>query len=181
MSQLKYYNGSSWVPAIVGAQGINGVQGIQGIQGSTGSNNYGWSTIATGTATSGNVISVSGISSLYANGEFEFVFPSPTTSTATSAYLTINGDTGTYFLKASQGQTLYANTSVIGASNISNSFVVKIWGASDSPKVVMYSSSVSAYQTWIYVPPTNVAITSLSLTLTTGTFTGGTWYLRARP
>jgi len=33
MSQLKYYNGSSWVPAIVGAQGLNGIQGSQGLNG----------------------------------------------------------------------------------------------------------------------------------------------------
>jgi hypothetical protein len=33
MSQLKYWNGSAWVTALVGAQGTQGVQGVQGVQG----------------------------------------------------------------------------------------------------------------------------------------------------
>ena len=39
MAQLKYWDGSSWVDAVVGAQGIQGpigVTGIQGIQGTQG-------------------------------------------------------------------------------------------------------------------------------------------------
>lgn len=36
MAQLKYWDGSAWVNAVVGAQGISGSIGIQGIQGTTG-------------------------------------------------------------------------------------------------------------------------------------------------
>ena len=38
MPQLKYWNGSAWVSAVIGAQGItgSGTQGIQGIQGTQG-------------------------------------------------------------------------------------------------------------------------------------------------
>lgn len=36
MSQLKYYDGSAWVDAVIGAQGATGTQGIQGLQGTQG-------------------------------------------------------------------------------------------------------------------------------------------------
>ena len=36
MTQLKYYNGTTWVTAVVGAQGSTGSQGPQGYQGSQG-------------------------------------------------------------------------------------------------------------------------------------------------
>jgi hypothetical protein len=36
MTQLKYYNGTTWVTAVVGAQGSTGSQGSQGYQGSQG-------------------------------------------------------------------------------------------------------------------------------------------------
>ena len=37
MSQIKYYDGTQWVAAALGAQGTQGVQGLQGTQGLTGS------------------------------------------------------------------------------------------------------------------------------------------------
>lgn len=36
MPQLKYWNGTAWVNAVVGAQGPQGVQGVQGATGATG-------------------------------------------------------------------------------------------------------------------------------------------------
>ena len=36
MSQLKYWDGAQWVPALVGAQGVQGPQGLSGIQGTQG-------------------------------------------------------------------------------------------------------------------------------------------------
>lgn len=36
MPQLKYWNGSAWVEAVIGAQGTSGLQGTTGIQGTTG-------------------------------------------------------------------------------------------------------------------------------------------------
>jgi len=36
MSQIKYYDGTQWVAAALGAQGITGIQGPQGIQGIQG-------------------------------------------------------------------------------------------------------------------------------------------------
>jgi hypothetical protein len=36
MAQLKIWNGTAWVPAVVGARGIQGVQGLQGTQGLQG-------------------------------------------------------------------------------------------------------------------------------------------------
>lgn len=37
MPQLKYWNGSAWVDAVVGAQGLQGTQGTAGAQGTAGS------------------------------------------------------------------------------------------------------------------------------------------------
>lgn len=36
MPQLKYWNGSAWVNALIGAQGTTGTQGTQGAQGVQG-------------------------------------------------------------------------------------------------------------------------------------------------
>ena len=36
MAQLKYWNGSAWVNAVVGAQGPQGVTGVTGATGPTG-------------------------------------------------------------------------------------------------------------------------------------------------
>lgn len=37
MTVLKSYDGATWQPVAVGAQGVTGTQGIQGVQGITGS------------------------------------------------------------------------------------------------------------------------------------------------
>jgi hypothetical protein len=36
MAKLKYWNGSEWVSAVVGAQGLQGTTGTQGVQGTVG-------------------------------------------------------------------------------------------------------------------------------------------------
>ena len=40
MAQLKYWNGSTWVTAVVGSQGYQGVQGANGAQGPQGFQGY---------------------------------------------------------------------------------------------------------------------------------------------
>jgi hypothetical protein len=184
MSQLKYYNGTSWVPAVIGAQGVNGisgVQGIQGIQGSSSSNTYGWATIATGTVTSGNTITVSSISSTYANADFEFYTTGLTTSASQAMYLTINGDTGNNYAKlmnSSFGAPSTINATTTAFSNLP--IIIRISGPTDGPKVFTSQAALGVINYNVYIG--SGAVTSLTLTLNGGaTFTAGTWYLRARP
>jgi hypothetical protein len=71
MTVLKQYNGSSWQPVAVGAQGLTGVQGtsgpqgVQGVQGATPSG--GGMTLLSTTSLSGISTIITGISQSYTN------------------------------------------------------------------------------------------------------------------
>ena len=70
MAQLKYWNGSAWVNAVIGAQGPQGIQGlaIQGIQGAQGIQGGGFNQLQGTTGATGATGSTSGQPVVYNSG-----------------------------------------------------------------------------------------------------------------
>lgn len=132
MAQLKYYDGTSWVPALVGTQGITGNQGIQGNTGTQGLVSSATPPVLTDAlwldTTSSGGLGTQGLTGTQgANGGYS----NPSTGTTSTAaegvgYMGLpqNAKTTNYTLTAADaGKHIYLNASSISMTIPSNASV----------------------------------------------------------
>jgi len=129
MAQLKYWNGSAWVDAVVGAQGPTGATGPTGVTGATGptgpSGNLAVSQIASGSMPASTTLTISSLSSY----DYLLFIAYDITNDISDSYdnFRINGNSGSNYIYNrntwyNSGPNSYAPTAysrwTTGSSNI---------------------------------------------------------------
>ena len=185
MTVLKQYNGSSWQPVAVGAQGLTGVQGTngpQGIQGIQGTTPAGGSMtqIATGTF-SGTSLTISSIPQIYKSLTF-YYYGLSNNNGGSPLYLNFNNATGYMYGRGSNSSwTGNAATTEINigvtdtGTNTMGSFSIDQY-TQTGQKIVNGSSKYNWFWGTCYSDTT--ALTSLKVYDASGyTFNNGTYIL----
>lgn len=193
MTVLKSYDGSSWQPVAVGAQGLTGTQGttgpqgIQGIQGTTPSG--GGMTLLSTTTLSGASTTVSGISQSYknlyievigvtnaSNGRVRFA---PNNNVSCAYFTGINNTTGAI----GGSSTTYGRFNLgtpLGTSS-ENNYTLTIYNYTTASSYINYQTIgayVNSASSYVVDPISGSFvlndITSIVFSPDSGSFTGGT-------